>query len=145
MDVKAMPKEELMKYAFDLKVPTRRKRADGQKVRRSLKDVRAECLETQLRTGIPDVWKRKASRPFLIDVNIMRKDELMRFAFDLRVPTRRKKEDGQKVRRALRDVRADCLEVQARTRKLNRSKRSASPRHNDLIKTEVVCAGSVRY
>ena len=47
MDVCALSIPELMKYAFALGVPTRKKTRNGHRCRRALRDVRAECVARQ--------------------------------------------------------------------------------------------------
>ena len=139
VDVEAMSNEALPKYAHDMKLPTTRKRKERQEIYRHHQDKRTAFVEVGSRTDdiskqyavtktdtisfpcsvttSPDnmQFQNENRTSTATDVNTklhvgaLSIPELMKHAFALGVPTRKKSSNGHRYRRALRDVRADCV------------------------------------
>ena len=107
VDAQALTNDERLKYAYDLTVPTFRKRKDGQNVRRSLKDVRTEFLDAQARS-VPIPEQNALTKPVLK----MTKPQWLKFAVSLGVAPRTTDKHGRKKRvRPLKDIVEDCARV----------------------------------
>ena len=108
MDVGALRKPELMKYASSLGVPTRKVSRNGHRIRRALRDVRADCI-AKLRQGpiLPEQLYRGNLKCG------MNKKAVMRWALSLGVETRKRGANGVKnVWRRVQDVWSDCIRLE---------------------------------
>ena len=90
---------------------------DSEGLRASAKEVSLKslcCPSTTTPAENMHAWNQKRVstgivRHCMLDVAVLSKAELMQYAFALGVPTRKKTRNGHRCRRALRDVRADCV------------------------------------
>ena len=141
-DEQAMSNDELLHHTSHLKAPRVRKRKDDQEIRRPPKDARTASPAVEGRTaGISEQnaaaktdtttssilittpaenmqsCREKGTSTDIdghnnVDVCALPVPELMKYAFALGVPTRKKSSNGHRYRRALTDVRADCIAKQ---------------------------------
>ena len=108
MDVGALRKAELFKYALQIGVPTRYQSKSGHRCRRSMRDLRADCVARQRQGPIlPEQLHRGNLKCG------MNKKAVMRWAISLGVETRRRGEGGVKnVWRRVQDVWSDCIRLE---------------------------------